>query len=124
MTEVLVSGLAKKYGSKSALHGLELKIESGQFVTLLGPSGCGKTTTLRCLAGLERPTAGKITMGDRTMVDTERGVFVPSDKRKVGMVFQSYALWPHMSVSENIAYPLKVARLGSQDRQQRVRETS
>ena len=122
MTEVLVSGLAKKYGSKSALHGLELKIESGQFVTLLGPSGCGKTTTLRCLAGLERPTAGKITMGDRTMVDTERGVFVPSDKRKVGMVFQSYALWPHMSVSENIAYPLKVARLGSQDRQQRVRE--
>ncbi|GAA3699746.1 ABC transporter ATP-binding protein [Arthrobacter ginkgonis] len=122
MTEVLVSGLAKKYGSKSALHGLDLKIESGQFVTLLGPSGCGKTTTLRCLAGLERPTAGRITMGDRTMVDTARGVFVPSDKRKVGMVFQSYALWPHMSVSENIAYPLKVARLGSQDRQQRVRE--
>lgn len=122
MTEVLVSGLTKKYGNKLALHGLDLKIESGQFVTLLGPSGCGKTTTLRCLAGLERPTTGRIAMGDRAVVDTERRVFVPADKRKVGMVFQSYALWPHMSVSENVAYPLKVARLGSQDRQQRVQE--
>ncbi|WP_125614947.1 ABC transporter ATP-binding protein [Specibacter cremeus] len=122
MTEVLVSGLTKRYGSKLALHGLDLQIAPGEFVTLLGPSGCGKTTTLRCLAGLERPTTGTITMGGRAVVDTERGVFVPADKRKVGMVFQSYALWPHMSVSENVAYPLKVARLGSQDRQQRVHE--
>ncbi|MFC4137569.1 MULTISPECIES: ABC transporter ATP-binding protein [unclassified Microbacterium] len=122
MTEVLVSGLTKRYGSKAALHGLDLRIGSGEFVTLLGPSGCGKTTTLRCLAGLERPTTGRITMGDRIVVDTDRRTFVPADKRRVGMVFQSYALWPHMSVAENVAYPLKVARLGSQDRQNRVRE--
>ncbi|MFD5226339.1 ABC transporter ATP-binding protein [Microbacterium sp. NPDC058342] len=122
MTEVSVSGLTKRYGSKSALHGLDLTIESGEFVTLLGPSGCGKTTTLRCLAGLERPTTGRITMGDRIVVDTERRTFVPADKRQVGMVFQSYALWPHMSVAENVAYPLKVAGLGAQDRQKRMRE--
>jgi len=122
MTEVLVSGLSKRYGGKSALHGLDLRIDSGEFVTLLGPSGCGKTTTLRCLAGLERPTTGRITMGDRVVVDTDRRTFVPADKRRVGMVFQSYALWPHMSVAENVAYPLKVAKLGAQDRQQRVRE--
>ncbi|WP_309128278.1 ABC transporter ATP-binding protein [Microbacterium sp.] len=122
MTEVQVSGLTKRYGGKSALHGLDLTIGSGEFVTLLGPSGCGKTTTLRCLAGLERPTTGRITMGERIVVDTERRTFVPADKRHVGMVFQSYALWPHMSVAENVAYPLKVAGLGGQDRQKRVRE--
>ncbi|GAA1141904.1 ABC transporter ATP-binding protein [Microbacterium natoriense] len=122
MTEVLVSGLTKRYGGKSALHGLDLTIGSGEFVTLLGPSGCGKTTTLRCLAGLERPTTGRITMGDRIVVDTDRKTFVPADKRQVGMVFQSYALWPHMSVAENVAYPLRVARLGAQDRQKRMRE--
>ncbi|MBO9625004.1 MAG: ABC transporter ATP-binding protein [Microbacterium sp.] len=122
MTEVQVSGLTKRYGSKSALHGLDLTIGSGEFVTLLGPSGCGKTTTLRCLAGLERPTTGRISMGDRVVVDTDRKTFVPADKRQVGMVFQSYALWPHMSVAENVAYPLKVARLGAQDRQKRMRE--
>ncbi|WP_217180991.1 ABC transporter ATP-binding protein [Streptomyces sp. AC495_CC817] len=122
MTEVLVTGLTKRYGGKSALHGLDLTIGSGEFVTLLGPSGCGKTTTLRCLAGLERPTTGRITMGDRIVVDTDRKTFVPADKRQVGMVFQSYALWPHMSVAENVAYPLKVARLSAQERQTRMRE--
>ncbi|HWU29495.1 MAG TPA: ABC transporter ATP-binding protein, partial [Microbacterium sp.] len=122
MTEVLVSGLTKRYGSKSALHGLDLTIGSGEFVTLLGPSGCGKTTTLRCLAGLERPTTGRVVMGERTVVDIERRTFVPADKRQVGMVFQSYALWPHMSVSENVAYPLKVARVPTRERIARVGE--
>ncbi|GLY68943.1 ABC transporter ATP-binding protein [Amycolatopsis taiwanensis] len=122
MTEVQVSGLTKKYGAKSALHELDLTIESGQFVTLLGPSGCGKTTTLRCLAGLERPSAGRIVMGDRVVVDTARRTFVPADKRRVGMVFQSYALWPHLNVTENVAYPLKVARMPSRERAQRVQE--
>ena len=122
MTEVLVSGLTKRYGGKSALHGLDLTIGSGEFVTLLGPSGCGKTTTLRCLAGLERPTTGRVVMGDRTVVDIERRTFVPADKRQVGMVFQSYALWPHMSVSENVAYPLKVARVPTRERVARVGE--
>ncbi|WP_251447876.1 MULTISPECIES: ABC transporter ATP-binding protein [unclassified Microbacterium] len=120
MTEVQVSGLTKRYGGKTALHGLDLTIGSGEFVTLLGPSGCGKTTTLRCLAGLERPTGGRISMGDRIVVDTDRRTFVPADKRQVGMVFQSYALWPHMSVAENVAYPLKVARVGAAERRARV----
>ena len=120
MTEVQVSGLTKRYGGKTALHGLDLTIGSGEFVTLLGPSGCGKTTTLRCLAGLERPTGGRISMGDRIVVDTDRRTFVPADKRQVGMVFQSYALWPHMSVAENVAYPLKVAKVGAAERRTRV----
>ncbi|ALG12209.1 ABC transporter ATP-binding protein [Kibdelosporangium phytohabitans] len=122
MTEVQVSGLTKKYGVLTALHELDLTIASGQFVTLLGPSGCGKTTTLRCLAGLERPTSGRIVMGDRVVVDTARRVFVPADKRQVGMVFQSYALWPHLNVTDNIAYPLKVARMPGRERAQRVQE--
>ncbi|MDQ4215468.1 ABC transporter ATP-binding protein [Microbacterium capsulatum] len=120
MTKVQVSGLTKRYGGKTALHGLDLTIRSGEFVTLLGPSGCGKTTTLRCLAGLERPSGGRISMGDRIVVDTDRRTFVPADKRRVGMVFQSYALWPHMSVAENVAYPLKVARIGAAERRSRV----
>lgn len=122
MTDVLVSGLMKHYGGKPALHGLDLSIKSGEFVTLLGPSGCGKTTTLRCLAGLERPNGGTISMGGRVVVDTERKLFVPPDKRQVGMVFQSYALWPHMNVAENVAYPLKVAGVRRSDRQSRIRE--
>ncbi|MFV0375156.1 ABC transporter ATP-binding protein [Microbacterium sp.] len=122
MTEVLATGLTKKYGTKSALRRIDLRVESGQFVTLLGPSGCGKTTTLRCLAGLERPTTGRITMGERIVVDIERRTFVPADKRHVGMVFQSYALWPHLTVAENVAYPLKVAGVSGGDRRARVRE--
>ncbi|MBS1697764.1 MAG: ABC transporter ATP-binding protein [Actinobacteria bacterium] len=122
MTEVRVAGLTKTYGSKSALHGLDVTIHSGEFVTLLGPSGCGKTTTLRCLAGLEHPTTGMITMGDRAVVDTSRGVFVPPEKRHVGMVFQSYALWPHMSVKENVAYPLRVQGMRGSERNARIAE--
>ena len=122
MTEVLVSGLTKQYGGKSALHGLDLQVGSGEFVTLLGPSGCGKTTTLRCLAGLERPTTGRIMMGERIVVDTDRRTFVPADKRAVGMVFQSYALWPHLSVADNVGYPLRVGGLESHDRRQRVHD--
>lgn len=122
MTDVLVSGLTKHYGGKPALHGLDLHIDSGEFVTLLGPSGCGKTTTLRSLAGLERPTSGSIALGGRVVVDTARGIFVPPEHRHVGMVFQSYALWPHLNVAENVAYPLKVAKLRGPERQSRIQE--
>ncbi|HEY7296395.1 MAG TPA: ABC transporter ATP-binding protein [Xanthobacteraceae bacterium] len=94
----------------TAVDGVSLAIETGNLVTLLGPSGCGKTTTLRCLAGLERPEAGKIVIGDKIVFDAAKGVFVPPSDRGIGMVFQSYAIWPHMTVFENVAFPLRVAR--------------
>src|SRR5215510_15255800 len=94
----------------NAVDGISLGIGSGKLITLLGPSGCGKTTTLRCLAGLERPDAGKIVIANETVCDTARGVFVPPSDRGIGMVFQSYAIWPHMTVFENVAFPLRVAR--------------
>jgi iron(III) transport system ATP-binding protein len=93
-----------------AVDGISLGVESGKLVTLLGPSGCGKTTTLRCLAGLERPQAGRIVIGNRTVFDSAKRIFVPASDRGIGMVFQSYAIWPHMTVFENVAFPLRVSR--------------
>src|SRR4029078_6752190 len=87
-----------------------LKREAGKLLPLLGPSGCGKTTTLRCLAGLERPDSGRIIIDGRVVFDSEKGILVPPSERALGMVFQSYAIWPHMSVFENVAFPLRVAR--------------
>jgi iron(III) transport system ATP-binding protein len=94
----------------NAVDGISLDVETGKLITLLGPSGCGKTTTLRCLAGLERPEAGRIVIAGETVCDVEKGVFVPPSDRGIGMVFQSYAIWPHMTVFENVAFPLRVAR--------------
>src|ERR1700756_3601702 len=94
----------------NAVDGVSLGVETGKLITLLGPSGCGKTTTLRCLAGLERPQAGRIVIGNRTVFDSAKRIFVPASDRGIGMVFQSYAIWPHMTVFENVAFPLRVAR--------------
>jgi len=96
-----------------AVDGISLEVATGKLITLLGPSGCGKTTTLRCLAGLERPQQGRIVIGNRTMFDSANGSFVPASDRGIGMVFQSYAIWPHMTVFENVAFPLRVARAKS-----------
>ena len=106
-----ISGLTKSYGSNVIVDDLDLEIERGEFLVLLGPSGCGKTTTLRCLAGLETPEAGSIEFQGQTMFDAARRVNVPANKRNLGMVFQSYALWPNMTVRKNIAYPLKVRKM-------------
>jgi iron(III) transport system ATP-binding protein len=109
------AGLTKRYdGGVAAVDRLDLTIHDGEFLSLLGPSGCGKTTTLRCLAGLERPTDGEIRFDGTPVV--ARGVFVPPEQRHMGMVFQSYALWPHMTVFGNVAYPLR--RAAGSDRQQ------
>ena len=94
----------------NAIDGVSLNVETGKLLTLLGPSGCGKTTTLRCLAGLERPDSGRIIIDGKVMFDSEQGIVVPPSERALGMVFQSYAIWPHMTVFENVAFPLRVAR--------------
>src|SRR5579863_2603552 len=95
------------HGEHHAVKGVSLTIEDGQFYTLLGPSGCGKTTILRCVAGLERPDAGEITIGGDVVFSAERGIWVPPHNRNIGMVFQSYAIWPHMTVFDNVAFPLR-----------------
>jgi iron(III) transport system ATP-binding protein len=102
--------LAAGQAEVRAIDGVSLNVEAGKLLTLLGPSGCGKTTTLRCLAGLERPDTGRIVINDKVVFDSQKGIFVPPSERALGMVFQSYAIWPHMTVFENVAFPLRVAR--------------
>lgn len=108
MSEIEIRALTKHYGSTPVVNEIDLTIQDGEFVSLLGPSGCGKTTTLRCIAGLEHPDSGQIRIASDLVSDGRRGLSVPPNKRRLGMVFQSYALWPHMNVFANVAYPLKV----------------
>ena len=106
MSQIRLSNLVKRFDRTEAVAGMSLTVESGQAVALLGPSGCGKTTTLKCIAGLEDPTAGEIHIGGQLVAG--KNVSLPPEKRDIGMVFQSYALWPHMTVFGNVAYPLEV----------------
>ncbi|MDO4378028.1 MAG: ATP-binding cassette domain-containing protein [Erysipelotrichia bacterium] len=106
MPKIVLSHITKRWDKFYAVDDLNLVIDDNAFVTLLGPSGCGKTTTLRMIAGLETPTEGKITIGDRVVFDSEEGINVPPNKRKVGFLFQNYALWPNMTVYENISFGL------------------
>ncbi|MBS7263851.1 MAG: ABC transporter ATP-binding protein [Eubacteriales bacterium] len=107
MPEIILTDVTKRWGNFYAVEHLDLKIEDNAFVTLLGPSGCGKTTTLRMIAGLETPTSGRITIGDKVVFDSEEGINVPANKRKVGFLFQNYALWPNMTVYQNISFGLE-----------------
>jgi len=117
-----VSNVVKRYGDVAVVNEISFTVAPGEFFTLLGPSGCGKTTTLRLLAGLETPDAGEITLAGRCLAAPGRGVLVPIDKRGMGMVFQSYAIWPHLTVFENVAFPLRVRRQPKAAIEKRVRE--
>lgn len=119
---VEMRGVTKRYGETLAVDGLDLNIEPGEFVTLLGPSGCGKTTTLRCIVGLEAPDGGAVTIGGVVMSDSQSGAFIPPERRETGMVFQSFALWPHMKVASNISYPMRIRGWPRADCSRRVDE--
>jgi iron(III) transport system ATP-binding protein len=122
MPEVRVSQLSKVFGEVPVLNDITFTIEDGEFFTLLGPSGCGKSTTLNCIAGLEDPTSGSITVGTTPFVDTARKLNVPPEERNLGMVFQSYALWPHMTIEQNLAMPLNIRRVPRAEKSQRIHE--
>lgn len=111
MPTLAINDLSKFFNQVKAVDHINLEVQDGEFLTLLGPSGCGKTTTLRLIAGLERPDTGDILLGDEILSSTKAGQFRPPEKRGMGMVFQSYAVWPNMTVGENVAYPLKVRRV-------------
>src|SRR5246127_4471641 len=120
MAGVEIQALTKSYGEHQVLRDLNIEVAEGEFLTLLGPSGCGKTTTLRCVAGLERADGGEIRIGGAVVASAAGRVFVPPNRRDIGMVFQSYALWPHMTVAGNVAYPLRMRRKASGGIRQQV----
>src|SRR5215218_6126673 len=119
--ELNVSHLRKQFAvGRPAVDDVSFRIAAGEIVVLLGPSGCGKTTTLRCIAGLEQPTAGTISIGGDEVAAPERGVHVPPRARNIGMVFQSYAVWPHMTVRQNVNYPLRHRKVPREQADQKV----
>ena len=114
-TRIEISDLVIRYGEATAVNGVSFTVGQGEHVTLLGPSGCGKTTTLRAIAGLEVPVSGSIRVDGKAMFDSARGVNVATEDRSVSMVFQSYAVWPHMTVFDNVAYGLRVRKQGREE---------
>lgn len=122
MSEVRIEHVFKRFGKVTAVNDFNLVVKDGEFVSILGPSGCGKTTTLRMIAGFERATEGEIYIGDACVSSSIKGSFAPPEKRDIGMVFQSYAVWPHMTVEENVGYPLKIQKVEKEERARRVQE--
>jgi iron(III) transport system ATP-binding protein len=120
MTELVVADVRKNLGGLPILQGASFEAEKGRILALLGASGSGKTTLLRCVAGLERPEAGRITISGKTVFDGSAGVALPPEARAIGLVFQSYALWPHRTVAENVGYGLKLRGSNSSEIQSRV----
>ena len=119
MAEIRLAGLEKRYGAVAALRGITLTVQDGELVALLGPSGCGKTTTLQILAGFLIPDGGEVWAGDR-LISSPKGA-VPPERRRMSLVFQSYALWPHMTVSQNVGFGLEMRRLAREEIVDRVR---
>ena len=115
MSRIELTGIDKFYGSNHVLKNLNLTIEDGDFMTLLGPSGCGKTTTLRIISGLEKPQNGKMTMDGKTVINADDAFYLEPGKRELNLVFQSYALWPHMTVFDNVAFGLKIKKMKKDD---------
>ena len=122
MPQIILEHVCKRFEKFVAVDDLNLVIEDRGFVTLLGPSGCGKTTTLRMIAGLETPTSGRILIDGTTVFDADRGINLPPNKRDIGFLFQNYALWPHMTVYENIAFGLEMLKWNRKKIQSRVEE--
>jgi len=125
--EIEIKGLKKYFTSGNelvkALDDINLTIPKNTIFTLLGPSGCGKTTLLRCIVGLETPDEGEIKIGDEIVWSSEKNIFLPTEKRNLGMVFQTYAIWPHMNVFDNVAYPLQVRKIPKEEIKERVAKT-
>jgi iron(III) transport system ATP-binding protein len=117
---VRIHNLVKRFGAVLAVDNVSFEVEPSTTVSLLGPSGCGKTTTLRCIAGLEVPSSGQIRIGDNVVYDGERNILIEPEKRNIGMVFQSYAIWPHMTVGGNVGFPLRIARRPRSEVRERV----
>ncbi len=123
MAKVSFKDISFKYGANQILKNFSLDIESGEILCLVGPSGCGKTTLVRCLLGLNKPETGEIYVGDNCIFSASRRVNMPVERRNIGIVFQDYAVWPHLTVSENVGYPLKKKRVNKAEIAQRVKDT-
>jgi iron(III) transport system ATP-binding protein len=122
MEKIRIHNLAKRYGKVVAADAVTFGVGDNEFFSLLGPSGCGKSTVLRCVAGLEEPTEGDIYIGETCVNSTAKGINVPTELRPIGMVFQNYAVWPHMTVRDNVAYPLKLKKLSKEVIETKLKE--
>jgi len=122
-TTITIKNLTKRFGKVVALDNVSITIEPGTFVTLLGPSGCGKTTLLRCVAGLEDPDGGEIFIGDKLVFSHPKGISLDAGQRDLGLVFQNYALWPHMKVDKNITFALEIQKMSKEEMNKRVKDS-
>lgn len=120
MAKVRFENISSRYGNNYILKDFSLEVESGQILCLVGPSGCGKTTLVRCLLGLSKPESGEIYVGDRCVFSTKKRVNVPTERRNIGIVFQDYAVWPHMTVKENVLYPLRKRKMAKPEAEKKA----
>ena len=120
MSELKFENISASYGKKRVLENFSLTVTQGKILCLVGPSGCGKTTLVRCLLGLTKPESGRISIGDTVLFDSKKRINIPAEKRNIGIVFQDYAVWPHMTVIENVMYPLKKRRVDKRECKERA----